>query len=96
VQRNRYLVGYDIRHPKRLRLVWQAMKGYGEPLQYSLFVCDLTRAEKSAMQLHVGSLMDHSLDSVVLVDLGPASGGALRFDFMGIHRPLPDGGPTVL
>jgi CRISPR-associated protein Cas2 len=97
MQRRRYLVAYDIRHPKRLRLVWQAMKGYGEPLQYSVFVCDLTRGEKSGMQLHLGSIIDHSIDSIVLVDLGALAGEApLRFEFMGIHRPLPDGGPTVL
>lgn len=69
------------------------MKGYGEPLQYSVFICDLTRAEKSGMQLHLGSIIDHGTDSIVLVNLGQLSGDAkLRFEFMGIHRPLPDRG----
>lgn len=43
--RTRYLLTYDIRHPRRLRRVHGVAKDYGEPLQYSVFVCDLTRIE---------------------------------------------------
>ncbi len=95
--RRRYLVAYDIRHPKRLRLVHRAMQGYGEPLQYSVFVCDLSLAEKGAMQLHVGSIIDHRADSIVIVNLGkPDKDGILRFEYMGVHRPLPTRGPTII
>jgi CRISPR-associated protein Cas2 len=97
MQRRRCLVAYDIRDPKRLRLVFQTMKAYGESLQYSVFVCDISRAEKAAMRLDLGGVMDHAEDSIVLVDLGQVSGdGLLRFEFMGVHRPLPEPGPTVI
>jgi hypothetical protein len=49
------------------------------------------------MHLHLGSIIDHGCDSIVLVDLGALAGEApLRFEFIGIHRPLPEPGPTVL
>jgi CRISPR-associated protein Cas2 len=97
MSRRRYLVAYDIRDPKRLRLVFRAMKEYGEHLQYSVFICDLDGAEKPAMQLHLANLIKHSEDSVVIVDLGVAADrGRLCFEFMGTHRPLPGGGPVVV
>lgn len=89
MQRRRYLVGYDIRDPKRLRLVWQEMKGHGEALQYSVFIFDLTRGEKSRMQLRLGAVIDHRTDSIVLVDLGPLADEVRpRFEFIGVHRPV--------
>lgn len=95
--RRRYLVAYDIRHPTRLRKVFQAMKGYGEHLQYSVFLCDLSGTEKPGMLLHLGSIIKHTEDSVAIVDLGIASDrGKLCFEFMGTHRPLPTGGSTVV
>lgn len=95
--RRRYLVAYDIRDPKRLRQVFRVMKEYGEALQYSVFVCDLDGVEKPAMQLHLGSVMKHSVDSVVIVDLGAAADrGSLCFEFMGTHRPLPGVGPVIV
>jgi CRISPR-associated protein Cas2 len=72
------------------------MKGYGEPLQYSVFVCDLSRAEKSAMQLHLGTIIDHGEDSIAILDLGEVTDSRIRFEYMGVHRPLPAGGPTVV
>jgi CRISPR-associated protein Cas2 len=43
--RTRYLLTYDIREPRRLRRVHQVAKDFGDPLQYSVFVCDLTEIE---------------------------------------------------
>lgn len=43
--RRRYLISYDISDPKRLRSTFNLMKGYGKWLQYSVFVCDLSKAE---------------------------------------------------
>ncbi|MBW3640220.1 MAG: CRISPR-associated endonuclease Cas2 [Actinobacteria bacterium] len=97
VARRRYLVAYDIRHPTRLRQVFKAMKGYGEHLQYSVFLCDLDGVEKPAMLLHLGSIISHGEDSVAIVDLGEArEWGSLCFEFMGTHRPLPGGSSLVV
>ena len=37
-----YWVCYDICDDKRLRKVFQTMRGYGDHLQYSVFECQLT------------------------------------------------------
>lgn len=73
------------------------MKGFGEPLQYSVFLCDLDGVEKPDMLVRLGRLIKHDEDSVVIVDLGEAQErGSLCFEFMGTHRPLPGGGPLVV
>lgn len=41
MSRIRYLVSYDISHPKRLRRVARALEGFGVWLQYSVFECPL-------------------------------------------------------
>lgn len=38
-------MAYDVREARRLRRVHKVCKTYGDPLQYSLFVCDLSRQE---------------------------------------------------
>lgn len=69
-----YLVCYDIREPKRLRLTYRAMRGFGEHLQYSVFRCDLTCAEKARMTTVLSKIINHHEDQVLIVLLGPPDG----------------------
>jgi len=78
MSRNVYLVCYDIREPRRLRKTHQTMLGYGDPLQYSVFVCDLSPLERVLMEEAVRQVANLQEDSVVIVDLGPAEGMAKR------------------
>jgi CRISPR-associated protein Cas2 len=95
--RRRYLVAYDIREARRLRRVHHAMKAFGYPLQYSVFICDLDVSEKVEMRLRIGEIIRHNEDSVALVDLGESgSPSAGRFEFMGATRGLPEGGSHVV
>lgn len=96
--RRRYLVAYDIRDEARLRSVHGVAKSFGDPLQYSVFVCDLSRQERLAMELELRDTMLLTVDSVVFVDLGEATGrGAECFKFLGFRPfPLPRGGPTIV
>ena len=43
--RNSYLICYDICDDKRLRKVFQVMRGYGDHLQYSVFECQLKESD---------------------------------------------------
>ena len=89
--RVRYLLTYDIRDPKRLRRVHKNAKAWGDPLQYSVFVCDLTRVELVAMRGELIELMNLDEDSVSFFDLGPpASRGLECIEFIGTRRALPD------
>ena len=89
-ERTRYLVAYDIRDPRRLRRVHAVASDYGEPLQYSVFVCDLTKVELIALKRDLLAAMKSSEDSIGIFDLGPPRGRGVRcIEFMGVRRELP-------
>lgn len=68
----RYLVCYDISDPKRLQKVHRKMRGFGEPLQYSVFCCDLTASEKTILWSALHALINHREDQILFVNLGNA------------------------
>ncbi len=72
--KTRYIVSYDISDPKRLRLVHKTMLGYGEPLQYSVFCCDLSSSDRITLIADLSGVIDHREDQVMLIDIGPADG----------------------
>lgn len=95
--RKRYLVAYDIREDRRLRAVHKTMKGYGDPLQYSVFLCDLDPSERVHMKADLRTVMNALEDSVAIVDLGEPGGRGLEcFDFMGPTMRLPRTGPNIV
>jgi CRISPR-associated protein Cas2 len=56
--RKRYLVAYDIREDRRLRAVHKTMKAYGDPMQYSVFLCDLDSSERVRMKADLRTVMN--------------------------------------
>ena len=92
--RRRYLIAYDICEPKRLRRVCKTMDEYGERLQYSVFICDLSRTELIHARAKVEREMDLGEDSVVIVDLGEPH--TAKFTFVGQRRDLPTSGPRII
>lgn len=95
--RRRFLVAYDICDDKRLRRVHRIMKAYGWPMQYSVFVSDLDRMELIELRLELAHEIDHSEDSIAIIDVGdPTERGRQCFEFMGVTPPLPTAGPVIL
>jgi CRISPR-associated protein Cas2 len=83
-----FIVSYDISDPKRLRAIFKTMKGWGDHLQLSVFRCDLSPRELVELRSELASIIDHSVDQVLFVDVGPADGRATTcFDTLG--RPTP-------
>lgn len=93
--RRRYLVAYDIREDRRLRNVASCMEGYGERIQYSVFVCDLSDQEVVLMRGDVEARMKVSEDSLMIIDLGRA-GDSSRFLFIGHHERLPTSSAVIV
>jgi CRISPR-associated protein Cas2 len=93
--RRRYLVAYDIRDERRLRMVAGCMEGYGTRIQYSVFISDLSSRELILMRGDIESLMKATEDSVMIVGLG-ATGDTSRFLFLGQHEKLPTPGAVVV
>jgi len=79
--RNRFIVAYDISDAKRLRRVFKKMNGFGEPLQYSVFACDLSRKERVLLEEALTEIINLKEDRVLIIDTGPNNGraeGALK------------------
>lgn len=89
--RRHLLVCYDVRDARRLRRVHRVVRDFGEPLQYSVFVCRLDATTQAELERRVLEVIDTRVDSVVLVDCGPV-GAATRARLPGL-RML--GAPTL-
>jgi len=95
--RNLYLVAYDIADAKRLRKVFKSMHGYGDPLQYSVFACELNAKERAIMLARLDSLIHHQEDRIMVADLGPAEGRSrAAITFLGKVTPPPSRGPVIV
>ncbi|NLE39527.1 MAG: CRISPR-associated endonuclease Cas2 [Pirellulaceae bacterium] len=70
--RNVFLVSYDVADPKRLRRTYTKMCGFGAPVQYSVFRCELTPTERQLLKEALWDILNWEQDRVMLVDLGPA------------------------
>jgi CRISPR-associated protein Cas2 len=81
-----YVVSYDIMDPKRLHKVHKTMKGFGDPVHYSVFRCLLSEMGKAELIAALAELIKHDEDRIMIVDLGPLDGRAGdRIEFMGVH-----------
>ena len=72
--RKSFLVCYDISDEKRLRKVFQTMRGYGDHLQFSVFECQLTPTGLIRLRSELSAIIHHAKDQVLFVDLGPTEG----------------------
>ena len=95
--RHRYLVAYDVMDPGRLRGMRRTILGFGEPMQYSVFLCTLSARERVLLVAAVTEVMKHDEDRVMIVDLGPTGGrGDAAIQFLGRSEPLPDRDSVIL
>jgi CRISPR-associated protein Cas2 len=69
-----YVVSYDIMEPRRLAEVHKTMMGYGQPLHYSVFRCDLNSKGLDAMVADLDRIINHKEDRIMIIDMGPAEG----------------------
>lgn len=91
--RTRYLLTYDIREPRRLRRVHRVALDHGYPLQYSVFICDLTAQELIRLRAALERETHLGIDSVSIFDLGPADGrGVTCVEHLGVRQALPEPG----
>lgn len=95
--RVRYVVAYDIRDSRRLRRVHQVVKDFGFPLQYSVFICDLTAVDLVGLR---GALIQEAKlteDSIAILDLGRPDGRGIDcIEFIGVRRALEDSAAAAI
>ena len=88
--RNRFLVCYDVSDPKRLARTYKKMNGFGEPAQYSVFICDLSPKERVLLEEALTEILNLKEDRVLIVDMGPSEGrGGASYTVLGNARELP-------
>lgn len=88
--RKRFLVCYDVSDPKRLARTYKKMNGFGEPVQYSVFICDLSPKERVLLEAALTGILNLKEDRVLIVDMGPSQGrGGKSYTVLGSARELP-------
>jgi CRISPR-associated protein Cas2 len=71
VDRNLYLVAYDVSSPRRRRRLLAAIKGYAIGGQKSLYECWLTEAELRSALTTARALLDPLTDRALFLRLDP-------------------------
>jgi CRISPR-associated protein Cas2 len=85
-----FIVAYDVSDPKRLYRVHKRLLGFGEPQQYSIFMCLLSPKELILMMDAIEEEIKKSEDRVMVVNLGPESKSTEnRITFIGMKKELP-------
>jgi CRISPR-associated protein Cas2 len=69
-----FLVTYDIADPVRLRKVHKTMKAFGDPLQFSVFRCELSEANCVSLKAALSGIIHGVEDQVLVFRLGPVDG----------------------
>jgi CRISPR-associated protein Cas2 len=69
-----FLVCYDIRDPDRLRRVHRVMRGWGDPVQYSVFRCVLSPRQRVWLESELLDVLNQADDQVMIVPLGAPDG----------------------
>ena len=88
--RNRFLVCYDVSDSKRLARTYTKMNGFGDPAQYSVFICDLSPKERVLLEEALSEVLNLKEDRALIVDLGPSEGrGSKSLTILGKTRELP-------
>jgi CRISPR-associated protein Cas2 len=84
MSRRHYLISYDIADDKRRTRVFNTLQDHGDHAQFSVFFCQLTIAERVALEASVTGMIDCGQDQVLFVDLGKSEHELLvRVDAVG-------------
>lgn len=66
------------------------MKGYGEALQYSVFLCELSLKERTIMMAELDEIVNHDEDCIMTIDLGGTDRDMeTKVTFIGVSKEMP-------
>ena len=84
VMRNRYFVCYDVRDQQRLTQTYKKMRGYGDPVQYSVFMCELNGKEIIYMKDDLGTILNLAEDRLLIINVGPVNVNKKNVEVIGM------------
>jgi len=70
MQRIKYLICYDICHPKRLRKVHRCIRDWGMPIQYSVFEVTVYAQQLEKLLNDLKAMIDNTEDKINVYQLG--------------------------
>ncbi len=82
-----YLVCYDICDARRLRQIHRTVRGYGERLQYSVYLCELPPIRLAELRADLEEIVAATEDQVLIVPLGSPTARPAR-EMTTVGRPL--------
>jgi CRISPR-associated protein Cas2 len=92
-----YLVCYDVTDKKRLNKIFQEMNGFGDHVQYSVFICRLTAKEKVLLNHTINKILNIREDKALIVNLGlDNKNSRKRIEQIGINFILKDESSFVI
>lgn len=65
-----YLCTYDVADDKRRTKLFELLKDHGEHVQFSVFLCSLTRSEIKRLSAVADEIIHRDQDQLLLVDIG--------------------------
>lgn len=87
----RTLIAYDIPNDKRRTKLAKSLSTYGDRVQYSVFVVDISPARLIKLKDKLVEIIEAEEDSIMICDLGRvAELDASRFSYLGLERPITD------
>lgn len=91
-----FLIAYDVPDDRRRTRLATVLKGYGERVQYSVFMVDCPPSHLLVLRHDLTDAMDIDQDSVVICDLGMStSADAQRITWLGGQR-YQSGGRSII
>lgn len=93
----RTLICYDVPHDRRRTRLAKILEKYGDRVQYSVFVVDISPARLLRLKEETREVIDLEQDSVLFCDLGRiAEISTQNFSYVGQTRPLTDNEVLIL
>lgn len=93
----RLLIAYDVVDDARRSRLAKLLESYGDRIQYSVFLIDVTAAQEVRLKRAAVSVIEAAVDSILYCRLGAADGPAQdRLEFVGRKRRTVDDAGFVL
>lgn len=77
------LVAYDIPDDRRRTRIATVLESYGDRVQYSVFLIQLSQVKVARLRRRLIELMEPGADSILICDLGVASESTDKCEFLG-------------
>lgn len=93
----RFLIAYDVADDQRRARLAKLLESFGDRIQYSVFIVDITAAQEMRLRAAVKMKIDSRADSILFCRLGSASStGVERITYLGCQRGLTESDDFVV